>query len=153
MIRRNPRCDSGTSMVEFAIAAPVFALLLVGVMEIGQYAYFAILATHAARAGVQYAAQNLETASDASIAGPATRSAALNDAQNLSQWTVRSSIVCTVSGAVSSCPANNTSTVSSNLEYYVQVQVTGTFTPFLRYPGLPSSVPITATATMPVGNQ
>ena len=153
MKRRNLRCDRGTSMIEFAIVAPVFALLLVGAMEIGQYTYFAILATHAARAGVQYAAQNLQTASDASISGPNTKSAALQDAQSLSQWTVRSSIACTVSGQASSCPANNTNAVSSNLVYYVQVQVTGTFTPLLKYPGLPSSVPITASATMPVGNQ
>lgn len=140
-------------MIEFAIAAPVFTLLVVGIMEIGQYAYFAILATHAARAGVQYAAQNLQTASDASVTGPGTTSAALQDAQNLSQWSVHSSIVCTVSGLLTSCPANNTAAVSPNLVYYVQVRVAGTFTPLLKYPGLPTSVPISATATMPVANQ
>ena len=153
MIRRRIRCNRGTSMIEFAIAAPVFTLLLVGIMEIGQYAYFAILATHAARAGVQYAAQNLQTAADASTGGSGTKSAALQDAQNLAQWSVHSAIVCSVSGQLTSCPANNTTSVSPNLVYYVQVQVSGTFTPLMKYPGLPTSVPITASATMPVGNQ
>jgi hypothetical protein len=33
------------------------------------------------------------------------------------------------------------------------VQVSGTFHSLLNYPGIPSSIPISATAVMPVGNQ
>lgn len=153
MIRSNLRCDRGTSLIEFAIVAPVFILLLIGIIEIGRFTYFAILATHAARAGAQYAAQNLQTAADASTGGSNTKNAALQDGQSLSQWTVSSSIICTVSGVVTSCPASNTNSVSPNLVYYVQVQVSGTFNSLLKYPGIPHQVPVTGTAIMPVGNQ
>jgi Flp pilus assembly protein TadG len=154
MRRRKHFADSsGTSMVEFALVLPVLAFLLIGLIEVGRYAYFAILASHAARAGVQYAAQTVETAADASTNGPATRSAALGDAQNLSSWTVRSNVLCTIGGASSTCPSNTSNSVPANLVYYVQVQVSGTFHSLLNYPGIPASVPISATATMPVGNQ
>lgn len=145
--------DSGTSLIEFALIAPVFAFLLIGMIEVGRYTYFSILASHAARAGVQYAAQSAESAADANSNGPSTRSAALADAQNLSNWTVRSAVVCTLGGQISTCPQSTSNSIPANLVYYVQVQVSGTFHSLLNYPGIPSSVPISATATMPVGNQ
>jgi len=154
MIRRKHlRDDSGTSLVEFAVVLPVFVFLLIGMIEISRYAYFAILASHAARAGVQYASQTTTTAADASSNGPGTRTAALADAQNLSSWTIRSSITCTIAGQASTCPQNTANAVPANLVYYVQVKVTGTFHSLLNYPGVPSSIPISASAIMPVGNQ
>jgi Flp pilus assembly protein TadG len=152
-MKKRMRDDSGTSLIEFALVLPVFAFLLVGMIEVGRYAYFAILASHAARAGVQYAAQTTQTAADANSNGPATRSAALADAQNLSTFTVHSSITCTINGQASTCPQNTANSVPANLVYYVQVQVSGTFHSLLNYPGIPSSIPISATAVMPVGNQ
>ena len=140
-------------MVEFALVAPVFIFMLVGVIEMGRYAYFAILAQHAARAGVQYAAQSLETAADASVSGPATASAASLDGQSLSQWKVTSWVMCTNNLQVAPCPANNTGSVSPGLVYYVGVKVTGTFKSLLSYPGIPNNVPVTGTAVMRVGNQ
>lgn len=140
-------------MIEFALLAPVFVFLMIGTIEISRYGYFAILASHAARAGVQFAAQSTETAADASTNGTGTRSAALADAQNLSSFTVHSSVVCTLGGQTSTCPQSTSNSVPANLVYYVQVQVSGTFHSLLNYPGIPSSVPISATAVMPVGNQ
>ncbi len=145
--------SSGTSMVEFALLSPVFIFMLIGVIEVSRYMYFAILASHAARAGVQYAAQTTETAADASLNGPATRNAALADGQNLAAWTIHSSVTCTLGGQTSFCPQNTANSVPANLVYYVQVQVSGTFHSLLNYPGIPHSFPITATAIMPVGNQ
>jgi hypothetical protein len=123
------------------------------VIEISRYAYFSILASHAARAGVQYAAQNTTTAADASISGPATKNATLQDGQNLPNWHVTSTIICTLAGQVSTCPSNSANTVPPSLVYYVEVQVTGTFNSLMKYPGIPQSLPIGATAIMPVGNQ
>ncbi len=51
-------------MVEFAILAPVFVFLLIGLIEVGRFAFFGILAANAARAGAQYGAQTLSTAAD-----------------------------------------------------------------------------------------
>ena len=154
MIRRNHLKDSrGTSSVELAVLAPVFVFLLIGVIEVSRYMYFAILASHAARAGVQYASQSTETAADANSNGPATRTATLADGQNLSAWTVHSSILCTIAGQASTCPVNTANAVPANLVYYVQVKVSGTFHSLMNYPGIPNSFPITATAIMPVSSQ
>ncbi len=153
MIKRLIRSERANSMIEFALVAPVFIFMLVGVIEMGRYTYLAVLAQHAARAGVQYAAQNLETAADASASGPATASAASQDAQSLSQWKVTSWVTCTNNAQVAPCPANNTGSVSAGLVYYVGVKVTGTFKSLLSYPGIPNNVPITASAIMRVGNQ
>ncbi len=138
-------------MIEFAIVLPVFVFLLIGVIEFGRYTYFAILASHAARAGVQYAAQNLETAADANANGPGTAGAAKADAQNLSGWKVTSAVVCTINSEPSPCPASNA--VVSNVVYYVQVQVSATFSSLMKYPGIPQQLPVSATAMMRVANQ
>lgn len=155
MMRKLIRSENGTSLIEFALVLPVFIFMLVGIIEIGRYTYFSILAAHAARAGVQYAAQNLQTAQDASlnVATSHTANAAAQDAQNLAAWAVHSSIVCTVNNQPSPCPANNAQSVSPNLVYYVKVQVTGNFNPMLRYPGIPTNVPIGATSIMRVASQ
>jgi Flp pilus assembly protein TadG len=153
MKRLNARCDRGTSMIEFAIVAPVFIFLMIGIIEIGRYTYFAILAAHAARAGVQYGAQNLTTAADAASSGPNTTAAALQDAQSLANWKVTSSILCTANNVSVVCPTNSTGAVSPNNFYYVQVQVTGKFNSLLKYPGIPQQIPVTGSAVMRVGNQ
>jgi Flp pilus assembly protein TadG len=153
MKRSLSRCERGTSLIEFAFTAPIFVLLLVGLIDVGRYTYYAILATHAARSGVQYAAQNLTTAEDASTNGPNTTGAALADAQKISNFHAIASVVCTAGGANSPCPANNTNTEPpSNLTYFVRVQVTGTFSPLISYAGF-GSIPITATSVMRVINQ
>jgi Flp pilus assembly protein TadG len=145
--------SAGTSLIEFALLAPVFIFLLMGIVEVSRYTYFGIVAAHAARAGVQYASQTTETAADASTNGPATKSAALADGQSLSNWTITSSLVCTVNGQASTCPSNTANAVPANLVYYVQVKVTGRFNTLMNYPGIPTNIPITSTAIMPVGNQ
>jgi Flp pilus assembly protein TadG len=152
-VRKRIADDRGTSAIEFALLAPVFVFLFVGVVEVGRYMYFAILASHAARAGVQYASQSVETAADASANGAGTRSAALADGQNLANWTVHSSILCTINGQASTCPQNTSNSVPANLVYYVEVKVSGTFTSLLHYPGIPNSFPMSATAIMPVSSQ
>ncbi len=85
-LRRLVRSDKGTSMVEFAIIAPVFIFLLIGLIEISRFAFFALLAANAARAGAQYGAQNTTTASDSA----SMTAAALTDGQNgqnITNWT------------------------------------------------------------------
>lgn len=140
-------------MIEFAVLAPVLLLLLVGLIEVGRYMFFGILAAHAARAGVQYGARNLSTAADAAVNGSATTGAALQDGQSLPQFKATSSVFCTVNGALSTCPSNTANAVPPSLVYYVDVQVTGTFKSLMKYPGIPQSLPVSATAIMPVANQ
>jgi hypothetical protein len=125
---------------------PVFMFLLIGMIETGRYVRMAILASHAARAGVQYGAQSVFTAIDT----VGISNAAVQDGQNLSNWQVTSNHFCTNNGAIATCPAGEP---SSTTAYYVQVVVTGTFTSLLKYPGIQNSELITSTAVMRVGSQ
>jgi hypothetical protein len=113
-----------------------------GMVDIGRYVYFGLLATHAAASGVQYGAQNLLTAAD----DPSMQRAALSDAPALSNASATAVHVCKVGSSTVTCQA-------SGATYFVQVEVTGTFHALINYPGIPSSIPITATAVMRVANQ
>jgi Flp pilus assembly protein TadG len=149
MIRRLARADGGTSFIEFAVMAPFVIFLLIGLIEVGRYTYFGILAAHAARAAVQYGAQTTITAMD----NTGVTAAATGDAANLPNWHVTRTVVCSISGTITSCPANNVNSVSPNLVYYLEVQVTATFNSLLNYPGIPNSVPVSATALMRIASQ
>jgi Flp pilus assembly protein TadG len=149
LIKKLSRSDSGASLVEFAILLPVMVFLLMGVIEIGRYTYYAILAANAARAGAQYGSQNTTTADD--IAG--MKSAATADEGSVPQFSPSPSPLCSVSGAAPTTCSFSGSGPPTNTVYYVQVVVTGTFTTLFHYPGIPTNVPITGSATMRVVNQ
>lgn len=141
MTRRFVNCDRGTSAVEFALVVPALVFLLIGLMDFGRYMYFGIVTAHAARAGVQYGARNLVTVGDRTNID----NAALQDAPDAS-LSITPSYFCSKNGSVVGCTA-------SGVTYYVQVQASGTFRPFLTYPGIPSTITITKTAVMRVSNQ
>jgi Flp pilus assembly protein TadG len=148
-MRRRIRDSKGSAIVEFAVVAPFLAFLLLGLIDVGRYTYDGILAAHAARAAVQYGAQNLVTAADTT----GMKSAAAQDAQNLSNWSVTVTPMCNNNASMSACPVNSTMAVSANMIYYVQVTVTGTFNPLIAYPGIPTKIPVSATTTMRVDSQ
>jgi Flp pilus assembly protein TadG len=142
-VRAFARCESGTSVVEFAVVLPLLALVLTGLIDFGRYTYDGILAANAARAAVQYGAQNLEKAAD--TAG--MQSAGLTDAKNLSGLTVTATPYCVINGSVAaSCTA-------AGAVAYVKVVASGVFSPLVKYPGVPSSVTVTGSAIMRVENQ
>jgi hypothetical protein len=142
------RSQDGTSVVECAILAPVFVFLLIGLIEIGRYAFFAILAAHAAHAGVQYGAQDNRTAADNSGMIYAAR----EDAPVVSSWRVNATHLCSTGGsALGSCGAS--ASLPTDTIYYVKVRVSGTFAPLLDYPGIPNNVGISGSAVMRVASQ
>jgi Flp pilus assembly protein TadG len=146
------RAESGTSLVEFAILAPVIAFLLVGLIEIGRFAFFSILAANAARAGAQYGSQDLTTAFDTT----GITNAALQDGQSLANWTapgggITVKQMCSVNGgAPAACSTSGALGPPTNTIYYVSVQVTGVFNSLMDYPGIPHSVPVTGSSMMRV---
>src|ERR1700722_2857907 len=70
---------AGQSLVELALVLPILLLLMIGIIEVGRFAYYSILVSNAARAGAQYGAQGLVNAADAA----GIQTAAANDGQNL----------------------------------------------------------------------
>ncbi|HEY1655654.1 MAG TPA: TadE/TadG family type IV pilus assembly protein [Candidatus Tumulicola sp.] len=135
--------------MEFAIMAPVFLLLLVGLIEVSRYAYYALLAANGVRAGAAYGSQNTISADD--VLG--MRTAAVADAQGFPGGIASFSAthLCYLSGTTTACPANGTP--QSNWVYFVVVTASGTVNSLFRYPGIPQSIPISASATMRVASQ
>lgn len=143
--------ERGLALVELALVIPLLMLLLVGLIEIGRFAYFDILVGNAAKAGAQYGAGSLTTALDVS----GMQNAALADGQNVPGLTAASpapSAVCrcyngttttTQSCSLPSCPL-----AGYHRNVYVQVTAHGTFSPLFHYPGLPASFNVSRTATM-----
>jgi len=154
---RNLRCDGprerGTALLEVALLTPLLLLLMMGIIEVGRYAELSILVANAARAGVQYGAQSLVTASDST----GIINAAMNDGQNIPQLQVNppsngysgSFVLCGCSdlssGLGSTCPATGCSSPQHPL-VYVQVDTQGQFQSLFSYPGIPSSITINASA-------
>lgn len=140
------RSERGTSLVEFAIVLPVLAFFLIGLVDFGRAMSYGIMASNAARAGAQYGSQYLWTVND--TAG--IQNAVTQDASSVA-WTVTTQPVCTINGsALTACPV---AAAQPNTVYYVKVHVSGTFAPLIRYPGLPSQIPINAESVSRVVTQ
>jgi Flp pilus assembly protein TadG len=129
-------------MAELAFAIPALALLLLVVTDFARVFYTSIAVTNAARAGVQYGAQCYNTA----IQTNNVEQAALNDGQNVSGLSATSSVFCMCNGSVVVCSPQQ----CANPQAYVQVQTSATFHPTFNYPGIPSSIPLSAKAVMEV---
>jgi Flp pilus assembly protein TadG len=139
---------SGAAMAELVILAPLLLLLLLGLVEAGRAGNLALTVAGAARAGVQYGAQNHTTAAD--TAGMQT--AATNDANLTGVTAVASSFCLCEDMTASTCGATGVcSTNHQNL--YVKLVVNGTETSLLNYAALPAglrTVSVQTSATMRV---
>jgi Flp pilus assembly protein TadG len=134
--------QSGQTVVELALLLPLLLMLLIGLTEIGRYAYFDILISNAARAGAQYGAQSLIQAAD--ING--IRTAAQND--GLAAMTITSLQECgCVATALGGCPTGGVCPIPLT---YVKVTASDTYNSLFAYPGIPRSLNLSATVTMRV---
>ena len=142
------RCrQGGQSVAEIALVTPLLLLMLLGTIEIGRFAYYGIEVSNAARAGVQYGAQNLADSRD--LAGITT--AARNDAPEVPGLQVTATDKCACSTTPSNfvaCSALHCS--SGHGLVFLQVDTTANVRPLFRYPGLPSTYTATGHAIMRV---
>jgi hypothetical protein len=142
--------ERGQSLVELAFVLPLLLLLLVGIIEIGRFAYYSILVANAARAGAQYGAQGLATAADTT--GIST--AGTNDAPGIvapNTLTVSSTQQCGCSSAaLGACGALAICIPPNHPLVYVRVTAVGTFPSLFNYPGLPGILSVTSVEEMRV---
>lgn len=139
------KSESGQAIIEMAVILPVAIGLLVGIAEVGRYANESILVSHAARAGVQYAAQNRVAASS----NTQIIQAAKNDAPSLTTMTVTPSHFCTcANGASSTCTGSDCS--GSRIIEYVKVDTQVEMPNFISYPGFPKSFTVKGEKVMRV---
>jgi Flp pilus assembly protein TadG len=154
--------QSGQSLVEVALITPLLLLLLIGVIEMGRFAYIGILVGSAAKAGAAYASQSLEDAAPSMVAN--VQSAVNNDFQNnlpsAPALTVQitNSCGCDSGGSITSAVCNGTTTAGtcpagSHWVVMAVVQCTGTFSSLFKFPGIPKQLTISRTAIMRVANK
>src|ERR1700733_11982702 len=140
-----PRYLRGQSCAELAFSIPLLIVMLLVVVEAGRICLVAISLTSAARAGVQYGAQNLTTVSDSS----GMQSAAKADAPTLAGFAATATHYCQCAdGSSSTCSASDCST--SHRLTYVKVNTSATYTPCISWPGVPVAVTLTGQAIMRV---
>jgi Flp pilus assembly protein TadG len=128
-------CESGSALAEMAIVVPLLVLVLIALIEVGRFGDYTVRAGNAARAGVQYGAQNTITALD--TAG--MQNAATGDANAGAGFTATASSYCQCAdGSASTCLATDCST--NHRLVFVEVDTTGTFPSLTNFAGLPASL-------------
>jgi Flp pilus assembly protein TadG len=132
----------GQTVVELALLLPLLLMLVIGVTEIGRYAYYDILVANAARAGAAYGAQGLAQAADAAGIQAAAH------ADGLNTMTITPIQQCGCSAAsLGGCPSG---AVCPTPLVYIQVTAMEQFNSLFNYPGLPANLTLTSTVTMRV---
>jgi len=154
------RSEDGVAFIELAVVLPLLALLVFGLIETGRYLAFGVRLGNAAHAGAQFGSQNVNN-----VSNPADiETAACNDSgfsctgstpkpgttSAPDVMAVTSSYNCTYSNGTSNaaCPLPSAG-VQRNM--FVIVSTSGTFKAMLDFPYVAKSVPMSATATIQVG--
>ncbi|HEX8712088.1 MAG TPA: TadE/TadG family type IV pilus assembly protein [Terracidiphilus sp.] len=163
--------DRGAALVEMALTTPLLVLIMMGAVELGRLAYFAIEVQNTARAGASYGAVNLSNAfqypgtvqqaakddapdiSNLVVVTPVTACVCetLNTSTNTPSYNPSSGTVnCTDSRVTTGACNTNTSTSSQKVISYVVVSTHATIDPLVHLPGLPSTYTLYGNAKMRV---
>ena len=142
---RRKETQSGSALVEFALAATMLVMLAVGSISFGLAVQTGIIVADAANAGALAGANSTYWATDTNDVHTVTVEAGLNT-QNFTS-TVSYFCACTAGGAVVDC----TSACGSDQPlYYVKVTASSTLNNFFHYAGLPSTFSLQGATIMPV---
>jgi len=140
--------DRGAALLELAFVAPILFLLLFGAVSLGRAYYVDLEVTNAAHAGAEYGLQNpsdtagMIAAAQASAPDVTLNTPSVTRGCECSDGTLYSAN-CTV---VPSCTAN--STRSNTPVRRVSVTASSAYRSFVSWPGVPSSVTLSSTATI-----
>ncbi len=135
----------GQASVELALSLPLLLMMFLVVVETGRAFYIAISVSNAARAGVQYGAQNITTAAD----NVGMQAAASKDAPNLVGMIATATHFCKCSdGTASTCLA--TDCASSHRLLYAQVNTSAPYTPLINFMGILPSMTVPGKAVLRV---
>ena len=136
------RCARGSTVIEFALLAPVLLLMVVGAIDIGTFINQKMQLQSAARAGAQFAIQSDDTISDTAGILNATQLASELDFTGV---TVETTQFCACSDGVEFAVDKSGSCIGGcalgeTPGLYVRVNVTGNFTPLLPIAGISNLV-------------
>lgn len=157
--RRFGHAVGGAVAVEFALLAPILAMLALGIYDFGSYAVQKQRLASSTREAAQYALVaadyfygcRSQYGAASACASDSTVNTALDDAVAVglksapagttasSAWAI---FQCTCSGVATDCQSPSCTTPKA----YVSVRMSGTYKALLPYPGIPASVAMSASA-------
>lgn len=143
--------ETGSVLVELALALPLLVLVLVSTADFARLFYMEMELTNAARAGAQFGAFNAGTSGNFSGMQTTAQKAAPN--VTLSAIASRSCQCATNSGTFSAAVSCTSPPCGGSDHFVVSVTVTttGTFTVISGFlPGIPRTKVLTRTATLRV---
>jgi Flp pilus assembly protein TadG len=146
----------GQSLLEVALLLPLLLGLVLGVIEVGRYAYMGILVDNAARAGAAWATQSVGNSTNTVGIQQAADNDYQNNSQNSAPLTVTSSVVCgcddgtnsTNWASAAACSSTTSCPTGSQFAVVVTVTAQGTYTPLFHYPWTPSQLSVQRQAVM-----
>lgn len=138
-LKKRLRSQLGNAIVEFAVLAPVLILLTLGTVELGRYAYFAILVSNAAQAGASYGSLNLDTARDSTgmanaIAADASPNPIATVTANPAPTYLYGCYDTSTASLAAPFPATTPCTGTQTPVPYVKVSAKGTLKPLFHLP-------------------
>ncbi len=161
LLRRYGCAVGGAVAVEFALLAPILAMLALGVYDFGSYTVQKQRLTSSAREAAQYALVaadffygcRSQYGAASACASDSTVNTTLDDAVSVglksapagttasSAWVI---FQCTCSGVATDCKLPACTTPMA----YVNVRMSGTYKVLLPFPGIPASVAMSANAVI-----
>ena len=165
---RTRKRQKGSSLVEFAFAVPMFAMLLIGASDFARVFYAGIGISGIATTGAEWAATTVTRSALADTTGNASvdsvsvgliKSAAIvetstldgaNTTANTPGLDVSASRTCLCTGStVSDCSGMASACADGSLRMIaVSVTASMSYVPLIAYPGLPATIPISFTSVM-----
>lgn len=137
----------GAALLELAVVMTLLSMVAVGTVSLGRISYTAMAVTNAARAGAMYGAQSVAKSSD--VTG--MRNAALNSASaDIGTVTVVAGRICYCNATTITCGPPMGACAAGTVRIRDSVTVSKTFTPIIRFPGIPSNISVSRTAKMRV---
>jgi len=128
----------GTAAIEFGLAIPLLAVLVIGIVEVGFSMYQAMQVTYAAEAGLFYAAKN--GWNQAAIANAAVSATGLQGmSASASQF-----CGCPSSTGITNAACSSTCSAGSQASQYIQISVSLTRRSIIGNSGLPLPSTISA---------
>jgi Flp pilus assembly protein TadG len=145
--RRGCECG-GQSLLELALTLPVLIILLVVALDFARMFNMSMAITDAARAGANWGAQNRASAAN-TLGMEQTACNSMVDYACTPGTNTTASSFCQCAGSTGTISCTSPGGCTTIL-VFVTVTATATFSTVVGYPGLPSSVPLSATVTMQV---
>jgi Flp pilus assembly protein TadG len=147
--------EAGSALVELAIGLPVLLLVFFGTVDFARVMYLGNALTNAARAGAQYGSVSKTSASAGNIPNiKATAEAAFPTAQPITAVVETPQCFCETDAAVATLTSCTVATCTGGRHFttYVTVTTTATFSRATPFPGIPSTILLSRTATMRVAD-